>query len=148
MTDEIDFDKTIESLFKQMLEAEDEISKRQSQIDVINGDARRKISLLTPIIEENEVLVDQLRIDIITLMQEYGVESQKVSGFTLRPKKAKQSVVIIDESQISGNYITTKIPAVVTAPDKLLIGKLLREGQEVAGARLSDEEYTLEIKAK
>ena len=145
---ELDFDHDIESHFKALMAAEDEISKRTTEVTRVKDEADSKVRLLESLIADQQSIVDEAKLSILTMMQHEGVTEHKVSGFTVKPKQGKQSVVIVDEKLISGNYITTTVPKVTKSPNKVLIGALLRKGEEIAGAKLSDVEYTLEIKAK
>ena len=138
----------IEAMFNDLLINEGEISVRKTEIDKLKQDFERKAKIISAIIGEHEEKADLLRSAILSEMEQDGLVETEISMFKVRRKKCVQSVVIEDESVIPGNYIITKTPKVTTAPDKVLIAKLLRAGHEIAGARLSDEKYELEIKGK
>lgn len=138
----------IEKTFRDLMAVEDIIAQRQTEIDKLKGDFRRKSELIESIIVECEEAAEQYRQQILDEMEQDGLIETEISMFKVRRKKCVQRVVIEDEAQIPGNYIVTKTPKVTTAPDKVLIGKLLRAGHSIAGTRLSDEKYELEIKGK
>lgn len=139
---------TIDENFKQLLISENTISERKTQINTLRHDYERKVALLNNIITDEESVAQSYRNLILEEMEQDGLVETEISMFKVRRKKCVQSVVIDDEATIPGNYIITKTPKVTTAPDKVLIGKLLRAGHEITGARLSDEKYELEIKGK
>ncbi len=139
---------SIDKAFSMLINAEESIAKRRTEIDNLESDFRRKATILKEIIRSSEEAAEFYRNEIMQEMEQDGLIETEISMFKVRRKKCTQSVVIEDEAAIPGNYIVTKTPKATTAPDKVLIGKLLRAGHEIAGARLSDEKYELEIKGK
>lgn len=141
-------EKSIEQLFGELVLEEEAISARHTEVAKHELDHMHKLLLLDNIIREHEAKAIALREEMLALMEADGLVETQIFMFKVRRKKSAQKVIIEDESKISGNYIITKTPKATTAPDKVTIGKLLRAGHEIAGARLSDEKYELEIKGK
>jgi hypothetical protein len=139
---------SMEDNFKRLLDVEEIIQHRRGEIDILRDNFERKSSIIQNIINDAAKEANAARDAILHEMEETGVVEFTSLGLKIRRKKKMQSVIIENESAIAGNYIITKTSKITTAPDKILIAKLLRAGHEVTGAKLSDEEYELEIKGK
>lgn len=130
-------DAQIAKYLKTIMSLEDKLSK----LTVKQRELEFEIKYINDVINRH-------RASIFALLQENGVMETSVLGFRVLQKKCSTIVEIIDESKIPKNLIKTSMPVAVKSPDKVTIKQLLKDGHEVAGCKLSDDKYELEIKGK
>jgi len=107
--------------------------------EAFNLNVDNEIKRLQAIKKRNNTLVDRLNNSLLDAVKLFGDITCGTLTFTTRKS---ESVIIEDEELICQDFKTQKL---VTSIDKLAIKKAIKEGKEVAGAILQ-ENQNLKIK--
>ena len=107
------------------------------EVNAVNEEIKR----LTDIKKRNEKAIERMENAISNAMQLYGIEKVDSSFLKLSFRKS-ESVEIVNEAQLTPEYLTTKT---TTAPNKTAIKEAIKQGIEVEGAVLSTN-FNLQIK--
>lgn len=84
---------------------------------------------------------DWLSARTIEAMQSLGVQKLEAPDICARVRKSPQSVEVYDSDQLPDRFWRVKVE-----PDKVALRAALKAGEDIQGARLSDESYSLSIK--
>jgi len=135
-----DFDISMDQLVKKYLETEEKIFNQEHAILLLKKD------MLLAEGHKNELEKNKSDINkkMLALMQDCGIIETQSGSYRVFRKKCKRTVFIENEELLPNDYIITKIEK---RPNKISLGKILHSGVEIPGAKLTDESYTIEIKA-
>ena len=109
----------------------------EGDISVIDAEIRR----LKEIREGKSKVIDRMKESLFAAMTAFKVDKIETSLMKLFFRKS-ESVEILDDSLVPDQY---KLSRVVINPDKILIKKLIKSGEEVPGCEIV-EKFNLQIK--
>ena len=104
---------------------------KEYNIDMI----KKEIERLKGYITKEERDKDRLKKALIMSMQIRGITKIETVNMKISLKESK-SVEIINEAQLSEEFIRTYVPEPTRSPNKIAIKKAIDEGREVEGAVL------------
>lgn len=129
---EVEFQEKGKAIAMVTLNIDGDLEAIQSQIDRLTE--RKRI-----ITNRKESLKEYLR----TNMEASGITKITHPLFTITCGKGKPTVVIDDEKAIPDEFINVKV---TSAPDKAMIAKAIKEGNEVPGAHSEIGKSSISIK--
>lgn len=113
------------------------LANNDSDVSEIDAEIKRLQERKKTIVNGKERLKDYLRF----YMESTGITKISSPLFTISLAKGRSSVQVDDESLLPEDY-----KRVTVSPDKTLIGKALKDGYEVPGARLAEGQSSIRIK--
>lgn len=115
------------------------VKNQQPSIDAMDNEIARLNRMKKSIASKMENLKEYLR----TNMEASGISKIECPLFTITCKKPADVVIITDEDELPDDLVTTKT---TVSPDKKVILKKLKAGEDVPGAHLGKAKAALQIK--
>src|SRR5690606_17217587 len=109
----------------------------EGDISVIDAEIKR----LKEIRDGKSRVVDRMKVALSTAMTVFKVDNIETALMKLFFRKS-ESVEVLDESLVPEQY---KLSSVVVNPDKILIKKIIKSGEDVPGCEIV-EKFNLQIK--
>lgn len=100
-----------------------------------------EIKRLKSIKDAKSKAIDRMKQSVLDALQLYGIESVKTPTINISVRRS-EAVEVDQIDQLDSQYLTEKV---TVSPDKVAIKKAIKEGKNVAGARII-ENYNLQIK--